>query len=381
MRLRGLAYLSGVILLAASVHLGARQLQLTVLDSEGHSPDIESLVAKLVDKRVVFVGETHDRYDQHLSQLEIIRQLHAQAPERWVIGVEYFQRPFQQYLDAYISGAISEREFLSKTEYFDRWSFDYRLYRPIFTYAREQRIPVIALNAERELTDRVGKVGLAGLSPAERARLPQEIDKSDAAYRERLHAVFEEHQSSSPDAFERFEEVQLTWDETMAEQVSNYLTDHPEKSMIVLAGAGHMMFGAGIPNRVKRRMPGVSTAILLPPDDENAGSGAGRNERRGADYLLVSPMKDLPPAGKLGISMNTSNGVRAREVTPGGAAAQAGIRPKDRIVSIDGEPVRALTDVRLALLDKQPGDRISVGVERDEAVGAEQLSFQLTLQN
>jgi uncharacterized iron-regulated protein len=354
---------------------------LTVIDSESRPQDIDAVVAKLAEERVVFIGETHDRYDQHLDQLEIIRRLYAQAPQRWVIGAEYFQRPFQQYLDAYVSGAISEREFLSKTEYFDRWGYDYRLYRPIFTYAKEQQIPLIALNAERELTDRVGKVGLDGLTPAERARLPELIDKSDTGYRERLHSVFEEHSSSSG-GFERFEEVQLVWDETMAEQVSNYLFAHPDKSMIVLTGAGHMAFRSGIPNRVKRRMPGVEMAVLLPPDDEKAGEDATRKaDLRGGDYVLVSSAVDLPAAGKLGISMNTSNGVRAREVTPGGAAAQAGIRPKDRIVSIDGEPVHALNDVRIALLDKQPGDRISVGVERDGTVGAEQLSFQLTLQN
>src|SRR5262245_22405996 len=126
-----------LLILVLPFRLGAFQSDLTIVDAQGRHPAIEDLIRTLSNNRVVFVGETHERYDQHLSQLEIIRGLHGQAPGHWAIGVEYFQRPFQPYLDAYIAGSISEREFLSKTEYFERWSFDYRLYRPIFEFARE----------------------------------------------------------------------------------------------------------------------------------------------------------------------------------------------------------------------------------------------------
>jgi uncharacterized iron-regulated protein len=363
-----------VVLLCVPICIAAVQSDLTIVDAQRRNQTLDELIQKLADKRVVFIGETHDRYDNHLSQSEIIRRLHTRDPQRWVIGVEYFQRPFQSYLDAYIAGDITEREFLSKTEYFDRWSFDYRLYRPIFQYACEQHIPLVALNAERELTDRVSKAGLAGLSPAERARLPQDIDKSDAAYRERLHSVYEEHRDTSGNGFERFEEVQLVWDETMAQQISNYLAAHPDKSMIVVAGEGHIAFGSGIPNRVKRRIPGIETAILLPADKSD-------EELKGADYLLVSTELSLPPAGRMGVATSVADGVRAREVTAGGPAALAGMRPRDRIVAINGEAIQSAADLRLALLDRAPGDRVSVRVQRDGEAGARsELSLQLTLQ-
>src|SRR5262249_43919162 len=159
--------------------------------------------------------------------------------------------PFQPYLDAYLAGSLSEDELLKKTEYFERWGFDYRLYRPILLYAKEQGIPVIALNAERELTTKVKEVGFDGLSPAERARLPREIDQSDTAYRDRLRDIYESHPASVRGDFEHFWEGQLVWDETMAERVADYLTSNPDKSMIVLAGSGHIAFGSGVPNRLK----------------------------------------------------------------------------------------------------------------------------------
>jgi uncharacterized iron-regulated protein len=104
---------------------------------------LERLTAQLATKRVVFVAETHYRYDHHLNQLEIIRRLHQLDPNL-AIGVEYFQQPFQPQVDDYIAGRTTEKEFLRATEYYQGWGWDYRLYAPIFRFAREQRIPVRA---------------------------------------------------------------------------------------------------------------------------------------------------------------------------------------------------------------------------------------------
>lgn len=60
------------------------------------SPD--RLTPQLAAKRVVFVGEIHDRYDHHLNQLAIIRRLHQLDPNQ-VIGVEYFPQHFQPQVD------------------------------------------------------------------------------------------------------------------------------------------------------------------------------------------------------------------------------------------------------------------------------------------
>jgi uncharacterized iron-regulated protein len=331
------------------------------------------VIPQLADERVVFIGEDHDRYDQHLNQLEIIRLLHVVAPDHWTIGVEYFQRSFQPYLDAYVAGTISEREFLIKTEYFERWGYDYRLYRSIFRYARDQRIPLLALNAERELTEEVDKVGLNGMPPADRSRLPQQIEEPDANYRQRLREAFEAHAGAASADFERFVQVQSVWDETMAQTVVDYLAANPGKAMIVLAGAGHIAFGSGIPAGVRRRLPSAQLAILLPADKPEG-------DPEGADYLLVSSNEALPPSGKMGITMNDDNGVSVKTVSPGSAAARADLRAGDRIVTIDAQPIHSISDVQLALLDKEPGEHVALRVDRQEATGRREITADLLLQ-
>jgi uncharacterized iron-regulated protein len=346
---------------------------LKILDAAGSEHDPDSVLQQLDQKRVVFIGEEHDRYDHHLDELEIIRRLHDRNPQRWVIGVEFIQRPFQPYLDAYVAGQLTEREFLMKTEYFSRWGYDYRLYRPIFLYAKEQGIPIVALNAEEELTKDAGKLGLDKLPAEERQRLPSDIDESDAAYQDRIRKVFEKHPASGAENFQRFWQAQLVWDETMAQTAAEYLEGRPDKNMIVLAGRGHIEFGSGIPNRVKRRLPGASAAILLCTEGSHMQEGE-------ADYWLDSKEQQLPPAGKMGVTMDLSDGVRVKNTTPAGAAAKAGLKAADRIVSIDDQTVRSIADVQLFMLDKEPGQRVSLEVERENPAGKKELSFQLTLQ-
>jgi uncharacterized iron-regulated protein len=321
-----------------------------------HLSDLNAIIPQLATKRVVFVGESHDRFDHHLNQLEIIRRLHLLHSDL-VIAMEYFQQPFQSYLDQYIAGALTEKELLKNTEYFDRWRFDYRLYRPILRYAKQHTIPLLALNVPREITSKVGQSGLASLTDKERQAIPEVIDESDADYRRRLKEVFDQHPGSRVRSFERFLQVQLLWDEGMAERAATYLRNHPRHRMVVLAGSGHLVYGSGIPKRLTKRLD-VETAIVL----NGAEAGLAPDI---ADYILLPNSIELPPAGKLGIYMSdTPQGVTVNKFSERSAVKEVGMKQGDQIISLDGEPVHTSADVRIALLDKQPGDNVEVGIRR-----------------
>jgi len=321
---------------------------------------LDGITAALASKRVVFVGEVHDRYDHHLNQLDILKGLHARNPDT-AIGVEWFQQPYQQSLDAYIAGEIDEATLLERTEYYSRWRYDFRLYRPILEYARAEGIPVVALNVPSELTRKVGRLGLDTLSAEERAQLPGEIDRSDSDYRERLRQVYGQHPGGERN-FERFETVQLLWDEGMAERASRYLQENPGRNLVVLAGSGHLSYGSGIPRRVARRLP-IDYAIVL----SDAG---GIPDPQVADYLLMSTERRLPPSGKLGALLDDEDGtVRITRLAGDSAASVAGLRENDRIVAISGNPVSRFADVKVLLLDSKPGDTVTVEYQRNGWLG------------
>jgi len=312
---------------------------------------LDKLTAQVSAKRVVFIGENHDRYDHHLNQLEMIRRLHQIHPDL-VIGVEYFQQPFQAQVDDYIAGRTEETEFLRATEYYKGWGYDYRLYAPIFRFARELRIPVRALNVPKELASEVSKVGVAGLSEKQRAYLPREIDRSDEAYKKRLRSAFEAHGNAKPEDFDRFAEAQWVWDEGMAESAATYLNANTERHMVILAGSGHLAFGSGIPKRLERRTQATYAIVL------NGGDEVGPHV---ADYLLFAEEVELPPAGVLGVSLEEKDGeARIRSLTKGGAAEKAGLKKDDVFAEADGQPVKSIADLRVILWQKKPGDRVNV---------------------
>ena len=338
------------------------------------APTIKHLIPELADKRVIYVGETHTRYDHHLIQLEIIKQIHALNPEL-AIGMEFFQQPFQQYLDAYINGEISEREMLRFTEYYDRWRFDYRLYAPILRYAQRNRIPLVALNLPAEITQKVSRDGLDSLSEEERAQVPTDIDRSDTAYAQRLEDIFKQHPEGQAPNFEHFLTAQLLWDEGMAQQVVNYLTANPTRRMIVLAGSGHLAYGSGIPNRVARRMPLDSSLII--------NNWEGTLEPAVADILLLPDEQVLSKAGKLGASLDEDKDqgiVKLESCLVDIPCAQAGLKPGDQILSIDGETITNMAELRIMMWDKLPGDEISLTIRRKHwFTPTEEMSYQILL--
>lgn len=384
----------------ATVPLGEDQLldTRTAVVDLANLTNLEALIPRLAERRVVFVGEAHDRYEDHLNQLAIIRGLHQRGADL-AIGMEMFQQPFQPALDAYVAGEIDEGEMLRRTDYFERWRFDYRLYRPILRFAREQGIPVIALNLEREITSKVGEGGLEALSPAERARIPAEINGDDPAYRQRVKAVFDLHpkrgkespegkeqpEGQDPDqsqdegtAFERFLTVQLLWDEGMADRAARYLLDHPGKQLVILAGSGHLEYGQGIPSRLLRRLAQPSppsSAIVL-------NSGLRDLEPQVADFLLFPRRVELAATGRLGVMLDTAAkgpGVAVQGFSDNSGASAAGMKEGDRIVRIGDQAIDVYADIRLALMDSRPGQKLPVAVERGESDVAERLTLEVEL--
>jgi uncharacterized iron-regulated protein len=224
----------------------------------------KDILPELVLSKVIYLGEIHDSVSDHEKQLEIIQELYKKNP-KIAIGLEMFQRPFQGVVNDYINGKISEAEFLQKTEYEKRWGFPWDLYAPILRFAREKKIPVLALNTPAEVTRKVSRQGLQSLTPQERKLIPpfSEIRTDNQEYRKMILEAFEQHQSQGKGKraiADNFFLAQVLWDETMADTIAKYVKSKPDHQVIVLAGMGHIVYGYGIPSRVERRLKGENFA-------------------------------------------------------------------------------------------------------------------------
>jgi len=73
--------------------------------------------------------------------------------------------------------------------------------------------------------------------------------------------------------------------------------------------------------------------------------------------------------------------VNITAVFENGASAAVGIKTGDHITAIDNHTINNVTDLRLALWDKQPGDTINVDTVRKHLILPDKnLSYELTLQ-
>ena len=222
------------------------------------TPTQQKILHELATANIVYLGEVHDRSQDHQNQLAIIQHLYQKNP-RLVIGLEMFQKPYQGSINRYLAGQITEADLVKQTEYQQRWGFPWENYAPLLRFAKEHQLSVIALNAPTEITRKVAKQGLASLTLADFRYIPpiKDIDKSNVAYRQLIKESFNQHQHqavANSKGWERFYETQLVWDETMAASIAAFYQQHPGDRIIVIAGQAHIEGGYGIPDRVTRRL-------------------------------------------------------------------------------------------------------------------------------
>ncbi|MBD1831228.1 ChaN family lipoprotein [Cyanobacteria bacterium FACHB-472] len=251
---------------------------------------VEEVLQQLAKTKVIYLGETHDNPEDHKAQLEIIQQLYRQN-SKIAIAMEMFQRPYQSVLNQYLAGKITQTQLLEQSEYEKRWGFPWESYAPILSFAKENNLPVLALNTPSEVTRKVARQGLESLTPDERKYIPpfNEIRTDNSQYRQMVQESFQQHQVAghgNSANFERFFTAQVLWDETMAEGIAQFVKANPDYQVIVLAGQAHIIYGYGIPSRVARRLGNniVQSSILLNPSEVMQAS----SDKAIADYFWVT---------------------------------------------------------------------------------------------
>ncbi|MFN4305799.1 ChaN family lipoprotein [Sulfurihydrogenibium azorense] len=182
---------------------------------------------------IILVGEVHTDENDHRVQLELIKELYKYG-KKIVIGMEMFQQPFQKYLDDYIEGKISEEELLEKTEYKKRWGFDFKYYRNILEFARQNRIKVYALNIPSEDLKVIRE---KGINNAESKFLPKPIPNLSENEIKELEEVLKNHPQIKDK--KAFFDIQLAWNYSMAYKIYQLKKENPDYIVIALVGKGH----------------------------------------------------------------------------------------------------------------------------------------------
>ena len=131
--------------------------------SKGTVHSNKDILHTLSKTRVVLLGEDHDNPEHHRWQLHTIAELFAIQPDM-ALGFESFPRSTQKYLDLFVAGELSEKEFLDVVNWEKIWRFNKDFYMPMIHFARMNKIPMYALNVDRSLVALVSKKGWANIN-------------------------------------------------------------------------------------------------------------------------------------------------------------------------------------------------------------------------
>ena len=151
--------------------------------------------------------------------------------------------------------------------------------RPIFEVVKEHRMPMIALNVPRDWVRAVGRGGLAALTQDQRAQLPANIDLGWKDHNAVFTAMIGGHPMTGPSGANMYA-AQVLWDVGMADSLLKYWDRCPRSSrtvIVVIAGAGHVMYGLGINGRVAKRTGerGVTVTMVETADKAAVSRGVG----------------------------------------------------------------------------------------------------------
>jgi S1-C subfamily serine protease len=97
---------------------------------------------------------------------------------------------------------------------------------------------------------------------------------------------------------------------------------------------------------------------------ELSGEAAGPGAFQQFDYFLPNTRRAMLGVN-LGSTEPNGGGVRVEGVSPGGPAAEAGVKAGDVIIAIEAKPVTTGREVVKAMEAIEPGEKVELGLKRD----------------
>lgn len=267
------------------------RVEMGVTDLRCGCPATADDIARAADGlRYVLVGESHNSADHHKFRADVIAAL-VKRGRRVSVGFEMFTRPNQLNLNPYSLGEWNEDEFIKGANWQQEWGFPFSLYKPIFDVVRENRLPMVALNIPRDWVRSVGRSGMASLT-SDQIRELTDLELGNKNHRMIFDTLMGGHPPTGAMG-QNIYTAQVLWDEGMADTAIKATRgwSNPGRVLVIVAGAGHVMYGQGIGYRITRRT-GLPTLTVTCIDSE----GPRKVSRGLGDFVFVAPPP--PEAGR-----------------------------------------------------------------------------------
>lgn len=106
----------------------------------------DDVFAEAVAANLIWIGDYHALSRSQTFAADFVRKLTAACDGKVALAVEPVFARNQKILDRWMSGKISEQEFLNAIHYDEEWGCDWTAYKTLFETARELNIPVYGVD-------------------------------------------------------------------------------------------------------------------------------------------------------------------------------------------------------------------------------------------
>ncbi len=197
---------------------------------------IDKIVSDMASADVLFFGEEHNDSTGHYLENKIFRALHAAYSSQLSLSMEMFEADGQLVLNEYLTGKIDESRFSKDVRL---WS-NYKDYRPMIEYAKQNSIGVIAANPPRRyvtMVSRRGRQSLDSLSKKAKKLLPPlPYDTLTGRYRDKFFDIMK---GSPGGENPRVYHSQSLWDAGMSYNIYKHLKANKGKKVFHCVGKFH----------------------------------------------------------------------------------------------------------------------------------------------
>jgi uncharacterized iron-regulated protein len=162
---------------------------------------LTELVADMDHFDILLFGEEHNDSVAHHLQKEILELFYNRFGSRTILSLEMFERDVQSVMDEYLNGMIRDRNLIKDAR---AWP-NYRDYKPMVEFARDNKLRVVCANAPGRYTNLAGRKGphaLNAVSPYSRKYFaPLPYDTASGGYHKKLMDLQASHsQVVTPDS-------------------------------------------------------------------------------------------------------------------------------------------------------------------------------------
>lgn len=253
-----------------------------IYDSQGKETSYNEMMESLSVNDLIFLGELHNDPVSHWLQIKILKEFHKKFGKDVIVGFEMFEADDQYKIDEYLAGKTSERSFEAETRLWNNYKTDYK---PVFNYAKDNGLVIVATNIPRRYASLVYRENLdaletlGDLQKSFIAPLPVQIDTTLDSYRNLMGGG---GMAGHGGGKTYLMESQAIKDATMADRILKYYS--PGKKFIHLNGSYHSDFKEGIISfidRSKYKITNITTVKVKDIntfDDENIGK---------ADFIIL----------------------------------------------------------------------------------------------